>query len=298
MQVPSENAKLYAEDNFNSTVLSRIPESTRHAYAHFMGNRMCVFVSTPVRGGGTVALWRVVKLFSMSRINLQECNAFSGGWNPERLSQMLTHEMKDLDTKEGNATQQIVGKVGQFDAVVLRIQLGWMKPPAITQEGINETITLCRDYIGAQTVVIMTINFTNDVHNPSEWRWARGMNNNIRELAKAFNQNSRETGSNFRVLIMEFSTFTTQVHWANARQILTESNQTFAYPNIGTPNVSLPDYDQTASFLFDRFAPWHLQDRHPQSIPTVCSRMTGTYFLRGERRGCVRNAIMSDGLHW
>ena len=75
------------------------------------------------------------------------------------------------------------------------------------------------------------------------------------------------------------------------------------YPNLDKPNVSIQDYDQKeeAQFLFDRFKPWHVQDKHPQSIPTVCGKMNDQYIDtdRGDiRKSCIRNAIMDDGLHW
>ena len=82
---------------------------------------------------------------------------------------------------------------------------GWMAPSTITREGLEETITLCRDYLGVETVVIMTINFTNDVHNPAEWTWASNMNSIIRELAQVFNKNATAHGSNFHIQIMEIS---------------------------------------------------------------------------------------------
>mmetsp|Transcript_9894 Transcript_9894/g.21440 ORF Transcript_9894/g.21440 Transcript_9894/m.21440 type:complete len:563 (+) Transcript_9894:27-1715(+) len=302
--VPGEIARLEAEEvkKINSTILSHIPDSSRHVIAHFVVGgkpRQCVFVTGPVRGGGVVALWRVVKLFSMSRKNANACNAPAGGWRESHFHEMLQHEYLDPGDDSRNASQSMI-RVNWFDAVVLRIQLGWMKPASITREGINETITLCRDYIGANTVVIMTINFTNDVHNPNEWQWAHAMNNNIRELAQMFNEEARATDSKFRVLIMEFSDFTTQVHWANARTILDPTNKTLAYPNLDHPNVSNPDYGLGGNFLFDRFKPWHREDRHPHSIPTVCSRMLDNFVDNNgvERRNCKRNAIMRDGLHW
>ena len=180
---------------------------------------------------------------------------------------------------------------------------GWMAPSTITREGLEETITLCRDYLGVETVVIMTINFTNDVHNPAEWTWASNMNSIIRELAQVFNKNATAHGSNFHIQIMEFGNFTTQVHWANARTILSSTGLSYEYPNLDKPNVSIQDYDQKeeAQFLFDRFKPWHVQDKHPQSIPTVCGKMNDEYIDtdRGDiRKNCTRNAIMDDGLHW
>ena len=261
--------------------------------------RNCVFASAPVRGGGAVGMWRVVKLFSMRRKGGPTCNTHAGGWNEDQLSSMLEQEFQPA-----NVTSL---KIGQYDVVVLRIQLGWMAPSAITKDGLNETISLCRDYIGARTVVVMTINFTNDVHNPGEWAWAASTNDLLREMARTFNENATEHKSEFRVQIMEFSNFTTQVHWANARTIRAPDGDSFEYPNLLPPEASRHNYDQNATFLFDRFKPWHLMNRHPHSIPTVCSHMGEEYIYVNRnfpnpkvemRRGCSYNAIMVDGLHW
>lgn len=152
----------------------------------------------------------------------------------------------------------------------------------------------------------MTINFTNDVHNSAEWRWAAEMNNWIREQARTMNREATAAGHRRRVLVLEFSDFTTQVHWANARTIRAPEGgaSVYEYPDLAAPDVSLPGYELAteARFLFDRFKPWHAMNKHPHSIPTVCSRM-GTPFIHNkeegfERRTCERNAIMADGLHW
>jgi len=302
--VPGEVAMMEARDQLSNKT-QNVPASPKVLLEIFDGKsvgRACVFASAPVRGGGAVGMWRVVNLFSMSREGMQTCNSFQGGWKKTQLLKMLEHKFHDPEAADENRISQMVKRVGQFDAIVLRIQLGWMKPRAITREGILESITLCRDFLEAQTVVIMTINFTNDVHNPNEWAWAGSMNKEIRGLAQEFNQNSTDSRSSFRVQIMEFSDFTTQVHWANARTILAPSGQTYEYPNLCPPNVSLADYEQKeeAKFLFDRFKPWHLQNKHPHSIATVCARMKDKFIdPKGiERRTCTRNAIMADGLHW
>ena len=86
-----------------------------------------------------------------------------------------------------------------------------MAPKVITIEGIEESVRLCNTLIGATAVVIMTINFTNDVHNRGEWEWATKMNDKIRDLAKALNEEYASNGKNFRVLVLEFSDFTTQL---------------------------------------------------------------------------------------
>jgi len=259
--------------------------------------RNCVFASAPVRGGGAVALWRVVKLFSMRRKGGGTCNNNAGGWNDHQLSSMLEQEFQPANANSFT--------IGQFDAVVLRIQLGWMPPRAITKDTLNETISLCRDYIGARTVVVMTINFTNDVHNPAEWAWAASMNELLREMARTFNKNATEHQSEFRVQIMEFANFTTQVHWANARTIRAPDGDSFEYPNLMPPKASEHNWDQNATFLFDRFKPWHRMNHHPHSIPTVCSKMGEEFIYDNHqlkrvelRRQCRYNSVMLDGLHW
>lgn len=180
-----------------------------------------------------------------------------------------------------------------------------MAPKVITIEGIEESVRLCNTLIGATAVVIMTINFTNDVHNRGEWEWATKMNDKIRDLAKALNEEYASNGKNFRVLVLEFSDFTTQVHWENARTIPDASGKSFEYQNLVPSNM----WKQVANdwrngseveFLFDRFKPWHAYNKHPHSIPTVCKKMNpiNTDDKGVERRSCIRNAIMKDGLHW
>lgn len=288
----------------NSTILPPNPRVVIENFSVGGMVRDCIFASAPVRGGGAVAMWRVVKLLSMSRINTATCNSPKGGWNEQQLLNILEHKYNDPKRVEEN-NNNTVSKIGKFDAVVLRIQLGWMRPGAITHEGIIETIELCRTLIGAETVVIMTINFTNDVHDKNEWKWAAKTNEWIREQARTINQNATSNGSKFRVLVMEFSDFTTQVHWANARTIRAPSgsDETYEYSNLNPPNLSIPNYEQEdeADFLFDRFKKWHVMNKHPHSIPTVCSRMGDKFVLKEEnfeRRQCERNAIMKDGLHW
>ncbi|EJK71625.1 hypothetical protein THAOC_06911, partial [Thalassiosira oceanica] len=234
--------------------------------------RNCVFASAPVRGGGAVALWRVVKLFSMRRKGGGTCNNNAGGWNDHQLSSMLEQEFQPANANSFT--------IGQFDAVVLRIQLGWMPPRAITKDTLNETISLCRDHIGARTVVVMTINFTNDVHNPAEWAWAASMNELLREMARTFNKNATEHQSEFRVQIMEFANFTTQVHWANARTIRAPDGDSFEYPNLMPPKASEHNWDQNATFLFDRFKPGKKSSRKEELRQIEeCERLCNDQFM-------------------
>ena len=304
--IPDDVALMYAKEQLFSdsetnvtasslAVEKELPNNPRVIFKKFMGNRMCLFASTPVRGGGSVALWRVVKLFSMSRRGLGTCNNRAGGWNEGQLTTLLGHEFTTT-AAANDATSKI--KIGKFDVIVLRIQLGWMSPSQITPEALHETISLCRDYIGARTVVVMTINFTNDVHNPREWAWVSSTNSMMREMASKFNKNATDSHSDFRVQIMEFANFTTQVHWANALTIHSADGVNYEYPDIHAPNASSPDYDQEAHFLFDRFKPWHAQNSHPHSIPTVCARMKDNFL--DNRTGafggirCVYNSIMEE----
>ena len=68
--IPFGSALSYAKevDGINDTYLSSLPPNPRHQIESFMKTRACTFSSGPIRGGGGIGLWRVVKLISMSRM--------------------------------------------------------------------------------------------------------------------------------------------------------------------------------------------------------------------------------------
>lgn len=68
--IPMGSALSFAKevDGVNDTYLSSLPPNPRHQIESFMKTRACTFSSGPIRGGGGIGLWRVVKLISMSRM--------------------------------------------------------------------------------------------------------------------------------------------------------------------------------------------------------------------------------------
>ena len=119
---PGDVALKYAREVLNETSLlfDKLPSNPRISLENFRvygETRSCLFASGPVRGGGYIGMWRVVKLLSTGRKDGPTCNSHAGGWNDKQYKQMVEQEFHPPKMTNETIT------IGKYDAVVLRIQL-------------------------------------------------------------------------------------------------------------------------------------------------------------------------------
>ena len=119
---PGDVALKYAREVLNETsvLFDGLPTNSRISLENFRvygETRSCLFASGPVRGGGYIGMWRVVKLLSTGRKDGPTCNSHAGGWNDKQYKQMVEQEFHPPKMTNETIT------IGKYDAVVLRIQL-------------------------------------------------------------------------------------------------------------------------------------------------------------------------------
>jgi hypothetical protein len=256
-------------------------------------------VVSPTRGGGISAFWRLTGLLSNSRKNKPPPNSPGGGWSDVEVNTLLNHsyyihspisisnqsQQDQLPPRNTNQT------IGSFDTVILRVMHGWMTLAEITHDRIVEAIELSYELLGATTVLLMTIPFSNNVKNENDLTNVRQINEDIREIATMWHERKKTVdnrdGGVQHVLVIEYGMYVNQVIWTNALYL----NYNVSSPlSIGGAATSHNIYElEGPSFLFDRLN----NDRKdfPPTIAMVCSS-TPT-----EDGKCNRNILFSDGMH-
>ena len=233
----------------------------------------CLTVSSPIQGGGVSSFWRMTGL--MSNTNKRElylCDRDhhnNRGWAE---SQAIT--LLDRPTKKG-----------AYDAFVMRVPHGWLSIDQITKEGIIEEIKLGNQYLGAQTVIISTLPLCNNVVTATHWEQIGQLNDIIHDIAHNWPISDSGVNGIKTVLVQEFSNYTSQIIWNNAK-------------HIGLYNGSMPDYsqkgwEQNGTFLFDRLT---ISGKWPPSKAQVCAEAKFWTNEQGEQ--CYLNRISVDGSHW
>lgn len=164
----------------------------------------------------------------------------------------------------------------KVDAVVFRVMHGWMTIEEITKERLHEAADIAHRF-GADTVVFVTIPFTNNVLNASILEGVSRANEMIWDTARTWRLVRNDTTA----LVLDYGTYSNHVIWANARHIgydvsdpLTASDSVFDAEGPG--------------FLFERLD----QETWPPSIPHVCAK------IPTHRSHCDRNWLFSDGMHF
>jgi len=238
-------------------------------------------ITAPTRGGGVSAMWRMTGLLSKSKKGRPPANSAGGGWSDLEIDRLLRYVYSDSDGKDEQQAKHTA--IERFDVVVFRVMHGWMLIDEITHERLVEAIELANELLGATTVILMTIPFTNNVKTVEEMQKAEVINEDIREIAKSWHLRNETTGVK-HVLVQEYGNYYNHIIWTNARHL--------GY------NVSSPL--SASQFLFDMEGPHFLYDRlndggpWSPSIPMVCSDMQS---LEIERSKCNRNYLFSDGMH-
>ena len=153
----------------------------------------------------------------------------------------------------------------------------------ITHDRLVEAVKLAHELLGAETVVLMTIPFTNNVLTAEEMNIVNHINEDIREIAQGWHlRKSTGAASRMHVLVLEYGAYIDHITWSNAR-------------NLGY-NVSAPL--MMTKEAFDAEGPTFLYDKletgknWKPTIAMVCSELN---WLGTEKAECKRNYLIRDG---
>jgi len=268
---------------------------------------VCMSISSPIRGGGVSAFWRVTNLL------LKENNQWPAHcswvkkqhWNEGQALTFLNHQYnstklvmpsdaeynqssrtltefwqqkKLASFKTGNANV-----VNTFDVAILRLPHGWLELDYMNNATrINEAIETTYRVLGATTIIIPTLPLYNNVKSENDWEKVAQINCLIREVA----QNVTESESDVHyVLVQEFGNLTNQVLMENAKNLnLITYSREIDYSQQGW-EVQLADvFLQRPSKTTRQWPPSHAQ---------VCST-----FPSSEAKTCPGVKISPDGMHW
>ena len=261
-------------------------------------------VVAPTRGGGVSAMWRMTGLISTANRGKAPAPSGGGGWDDADIERFLSHSYYRLptsttggggsssswreerpptmgDTDDGD-NSRMIAVVGNFDAVVFRVMHGWMEFDEITHDRLVEAVELSHALLGATSVVLMTVPFTNNVKTPEDMDRVNEINNDIRRIARTWHTRTTTNGVDGlrHVLVLEYGTYVNHVIWSNARHL----NYTVTHPLDASPAI----FDSEGpKFLLDRLDEG---GKFPPSAPMVCSSTPN----RGK---CDRNSLFRDGMH-
>ena len=232
-------------------------------------------IVAPTRGGGINGAWRITALLSEAARGLPETkNKVGGGWNYHQSNYFLNHEYA-TNNDGGDITT-----VKKLDAVIFRVMHGWMSVEEITRERIIEAAMLANSILGAETIIFITVPFTNNVKDAHMYEGVSKVNEMIWDVAENWYHDHPES----IVLVMDYAAYSNHIIWANARHI--------GY-NVSDP-LTVVD-----SKVFDSEGPKFILERlnqnvWPPSIPQVCSKKPTS---ESDGAYCERNILFNDGMH-
>ncbi len=223
-------------------------------------------VVAPTRGGGVSANWRMTGLLSKSNYGRPPANRVGGGWSNFEINSFLNHSYHPRSKVESQPQNSAI--IGNFDVVLFRVMHGWMQLNEITHERLVEAVELSNELLGAITVVLITIPFTNNVITEEDLAMVSEINEDIREISRTWHlRNNSDTGVQ-NVLVIEYGMYCDQIIWSNARHL----NYSVSTP-LGAP-FNLFDLEGP-SFLLDRLdVPGGLYGKFPPSVPSEYSITT------------------------
>eukprot|EP00984_Skeletonema_dohrnii_P007123 scaffold2568_cov107-Skeletonema_dohrnii-CCMP3373.AAC.4 len=255
-------------------------------------------ILSPTIGGGVSAMWRMTGLLSRSMEGKPPANSNGGGWSMSEVVSFLHYhtpldegtgsdneeaEAKEVEADEAEAEGNFIPNIVQkFDAVVFRVMHGWMRSNEITHDRLVEAVELSHELLGAETVVLMTIPFSNNVLTVEDMNVVNRINADIRHIAQGWHLRN-STGVK-HVLVQEYGAYLNHIIWSNAKHIGF---------NVSAPLTMTEEmFDlEGPTFLYDRLEtgkPWK------PSIAQVCSEQN---WLRTEKAKCHRNYLIIDGMH-
>jgi hypothetical protein len=271
----------------------QIPNTTRKVLWESWHGHDGGTIVAPTRGGGVSALWRMTGLLTRSSKGKPPANSAGGGWSDTEIDLLTNYVYDDImmmnREKPPQQLQQLrkstTTTVANFDVVIFRVMHGWMKLHEITHDRLVEAVELSHTLLGATTVVLMTVPFTNNVKTIEDMNKVNEINEDIRKISRDWHfMREINVGGLEQVLVAEYGSYYNHILWSNGRHL----GYNVTHPLRATQSI----FDtEGPDMLLDR-----LQDagEWPPSIPMVCN---DTALLGPERRTCHRNYLFLDGMH-
>ncbi|KAL7538445.1 hypothetical protein ACHAXR_008553 [Thalassiosira sp. AJA248-18] len=211
-----------------------------------------------------------------------------GAWRQEQIDHLLYHSYMNPSSLSGKhhnqQQQQSPTTIGKFDVCIIRVMHGWMPFQAITHERLVEAIELSGKLLGAKTVVIMTVPFTNNVKNKDNVNKMNAINEDIRQIARDWDASSKSGSGVQHVLVLEYGTYYNHIIWSSGIHL--------GYSGLTHPlKATQKTFDAEMAFAQDRLK----QRFFAPSIPMVCGDMTS--LESKDRTNCNRNFLFKDGQH-
>ena len=231
------------------------------------GAKETLSVSSPSRGGGLSAYWRIIDIWTEANKGKPLPQSRGGGWN-------------DLEVKTMRDELRTHSNRSSFDAVVLNYNI-WILPVNSSIESrYHDAIRLARDIAGAKAVILVTYPSSRQTQTFENWRGIYETNQMLRDFSAANNK-----FMNHVTLVLEFGNLTNQILWSNARSL---------GMNVSDPRIvsSQPEWElnDNITTLFRRFRV--CAGDGCLHMPMVCAEYVH------ESSDCLKNIISHDDTHW
>ena len=237
--------------------------SERDVLRFTSGRHEGIALSTSIRGGGAIALWRITGMFRKGGKKRPLPNSHGGGWSELDVIDLKNHTYLSNLKKER--------KIESFDVMIFNIPHGWIKWSDITIESFRETVELAGSQFGVETVIFITVPFSNNIKTRYHEKRRLECNEMLRLFSRCWQQLSYGDGNTSvrNVLVMENGVFVDKLIEENAR-------------NIG---MDISNNNYKLERLKD------IQSKWPHSIAHVCSDRVNN------DGSCVKNSLTVDGKH-
>ena len=229
-------------------------------------------VSSPTRGGGRVAYWRINGILTKQSMGAKLPNK-GPGWM-ESFADHLVNYTTSLKPKQHSTD---VGRP-VYDVVIQRIAHPWTvrySETKVTQEHLRESVETVAERFGARVVIFVTAHWNDAIVTKEDYNdWARA-NRAVLHFARQYNNATtllrKPSSSVQHVLVADMAAYADRLIAVNAKRL---------------------GYDgSTLTLLQER-----LLVRKPGialSIPALCSERV----KNGAQTGCQRNALFFDRSH-
>ncbi|KAL7563822.1 hypothetical protein ACA910_019553 [Epithemia clementina (nom. ined.)] len=183
--------------------------------------------------------------------------------------------MKALNSNNRNQ-QQKKESIGEFDVMLYRIPLAWIKAEDITEQRILESLETSHGAFGASRIILFTPHFMNNVRTQQDWNDLIRVRRLLSTVVDQWQPRSLSNGNNTglkQVVLLDFGGYTDA--------LLDENSKAVGFPHSG------PYHQSPLARLSKECHAW------PPSIRQSCAE----WAVPGQCQ-CKRNMISVDGMHF